>query len=101
MGGYEKLLLTCEEYSKNVGKLQAAMDYFEKGALSLKTTVSEVNAAAQSVDLAMEENAKGVSEVSETMTNIAENVVELEEQATKNEAVAEELNTEVHKFKLE
>ena len=63
--------------------------------------MSEVNTAIQAVDLAMEENAKGVAEVSETMAELTQSTIELEEQATQNEAVAEELNNEVHKFKLE
>ncbi len=101
MHGYNKLLETCEEYSKDAANLQKTMQAFETGATSMEHSVSEVSDAIQAVDLAMDENARGVAEVTETMTNITQNVYELEAQATNNERLAEELNGEVNKFKLQ
>ena len=79
----------------------AGILFFENGTRAMRETVFEVNQAMKAVDLAMEENAKGVTEVSETMANLTESMVSLEEQASTNESVAEELNNEVHKFKLD
>ena len=101
MNGYDKLLETCEEYQKDAASLQKTMEQFETDAVSLQNTVTDVNVAIQAVDKAMEENSKGVSGVTETMTNLTQNMLTLEEQANKNQKVSEELDTEVHKFKLE
>jgi len=49
----------------------------------------------------MEENAKGVSGVTETVSGLTQNMMTLEEQANKNQKVSEELDNEVHKFKLQ
>lgn len=101
MSGYDKLMETCEEYQQDAASLQATMVHFEEQAASLQNTISEVDDAIQSVDFAMEENAKGVSGVTETVTGLTQNMMTLEEQANKNQKVSEELDNEVHKFKLQ
>ena len=101
MGGYEKLMETCETYQQDAANLQTTMVQFEEQATSLQGTVSEVDDAIQAVDFAMEENAKGVSGVTETVSGLTQNIMTLEEQANKNQQVSEELDNEVHKFKLQ
>lgn len=101
MGGYHKLLETCETYQQDAEKLQITLVQFEEQAVSLQKTVADVDDAIQAVNSAMEENAKGVSEVTEAVTGLTQNMVTLEEQANKNQKVSEELDTEVHKFKLQ
>jgi len=101
MNGYDKLMATCETYSQDAAKLQATMLHFEEQAVSLQGTISEVDDAIQAVDFAMEENAKGVSGVTETVSDLTENMMTLEEQANKNQKVSEVLDSEVHKFKLQ
>lgn len=101
MGGYAKLMETCETYQQDAEKLQETMVQFEEQANSLQKTVSDVDNAIQAVDFAMEENAKGVSGVTEAVSSLTQNMVTLEEQANKNQKVSEELDTEVHKFKLQ
>ena len=101
MNGYDKLMETCEAYQQDAASLQATMVHFEEQAASLQGTISEVDEAIKSVDFAMEENAKGVSGVTETVTGLTQNMMTLEEQANKNQRVSEELDNEVHKFKLQ
>lgn len=101
MNGYDKLLETCKSYGKDANHLQLTMEMFEEQANSLQNTVSEVDEAIRAVDFAMEENSKGVSGVTETVSGLTENIMVLEEQANKNQKVSEELDGEVHKFKLQ
>lgn len=101
MNGYDKLMETCETYSQDAANLQSTMVGFEEQATSLQGTIGEVDDAIQAVDSAMEENAKGVAGVTETVSGLTENMMSLEEQANKNQKVSEELDNEVHKFKLQ
>lgn len=101
MNGYDKLMETCETYQQDAANLQATMLHFEEQAASLQKTVFEVDDAIKAVDFAMEENAKGVSGVTETVTGLTQNMMTLEEQANTNQKVSEELDNEVHKFKLQ
>ncbi len=101
MNGYDKLMETCEEYQQDAASLQATMVHFEEQAASLQGTIAEVDDAIQAVDFAMEENAKGVAGVTETVSGLTQNMMTLEAQANKNQKVSEELDNEVHKFKLQ
>lgn len=101
MGGYEKLMETCETYSQDADNLQKTMENFEEKSMELQKNISEVDDAIKAVDFAMEENAKGVSGVTETVSGLSQNMMTLEEQANKNQKVSEELDNEVHKFKLQ
>lgn len=101
MNGYDKLMETCETYSQDAGNLQKTMVRFEEQSMELQKTISEVDDAIKAVDFAMEENAKGVSGVTETVSGLTQNMMILEEQANKNQKVSEELDNEVHKFKLQ
>lgn len=101
MEGYEKLMETCETYSDDAANLKRTMEHFDEQTKELLKNISEVDDAIKAVDFAMEENAKGVSGVTETVSNITQNMVTLEEQANKNQQVSEELDSEVHKFKLQ
>ena len=101
MGGYEKLMETCETYSQDADNLQKTMENFEEKSMELQKNISEVDDAIKAVDFAMEENAKGVSGVTETVSGLTQNMMILEEQANKNQKVSEELDNEVHKFKLQ
>jgi len=101
MQGYDKLLSTCEAYSADAASLNETMENFKAVAVSMENSVSSVQEAIQAVDVAMDENAKGISEASETIAGITQSVVELEGQAGANQTLAEELNGEVNKFKLE
>jgi len=101
LNGYDELMKTCVAYGKDAGHLQVTMEMFENQAKELQGTVSEVDEAIKAVDFAMEENSKGVSGVTETVSGLTENMVSLEEQANKNQKVSEELDNEVHKFKLQ
>lgn len=100
MAGYDKLMETCEIYQKDAAHLQDTMVKFEEQAVSLQGTVSEVDDAIKAVDFAMEENARGVSGVTETVSGLTQNMITLEEQANKNQTVSEDLDAEVHKFKI-
>lgn len=101
MNGYDKLMETCETYSQDAANLQNTMVHFEEQSQSLQKTIAEVDDAIKAVDFAMEENSKGVSGVTETVSSLTKNMVSLEEQANKNQKVSEELDNEVHKFKLQ
>ena len=101
LNGYDKLMETCETYSDDAANLQKTMVHFEEQSMELQKSIAEVDDAIKAVDFAMEENAKGVSGVTETVSTMTENMVTLEEQANKNQKVSEELDNEVHKFKLQ
>ena len=100
MTGYEKLLETSEEYRKNVGDMNGMMREFANGSQQLRENIDNIKDAIEAVNIAVEESTKGVGNVAETAVNLTSAVADIGTEADANKGVAEQLNTEVHKFKI-
>ena len=101
MGGYEKLLLTSEEYRKNVGNMNEMMQEFAAESEQLKENIDNIKDAIESVNIAVEESTRGVTNVAEMSVNITSNVADIEGEAHSNMEIANGLNAEVGKFKID
>ncbi|MBQ8278850.1 MAG: HAMP domain-containing protein [Roseburia sp.] len=100
MAGYEKLLETSEEYRKNVGEMNGMMQEFAAGSDQLKENVDNIKEAIEAVNIAIEESTRGVTNVAETSVNLTSSVADIGSEADANMGVAEQLNSEVNKFKI-
>lgn len=101
MGGYEKLLLTSEEYRKNVGDMNEMMQNFAAESEQLKENIDDIKEAIESVNIAVEESTRGITNVAEMSVNITSNVADIEGEAHSNMEIATGLNGEVGKFKID
>lgn len=101
MNGYQKLMETSEDYQKNIGAMHEMMENFSHNADSLKDSMKNIAEAISTVDIAIEESAKGVVNVSETSVTITGNVADIEVESENNMEIAKQLNHQVNKFKLD
>lgn len=101
MGGYEKLLETSKDYQYNVGEINEMMHKFANESLHMKMSIDQMKDAIASIDDAVEESVKGVAGVAETTTDLSSSVKNIGNEATMNRDIADLLNKEVNKFKLE
>ena len=100
MTGYEKLLETSQNYRDDVGDMSGMMENFAEESVQIKRNIDQIKEAVSSVNSAMEESAKGVTNVTEATVDLTNNVKDIEEEASANKGVADLLNVEVNKFKL-
>lgn len=100
MTGYEKLLETSEEYRKNVGDMNGMMREFATGSQQLRENVDNIKNAIEAVNIAVEESTKGIGNVAETAVNLTSAVADIGTEADANMDIAQQLNTEVNKFKI-
>lgn len=100
MGGYEKLLETSENYQQDVESLNRMMQDFALESEQLKDSIDIIKNAISSVNIAVEESAKGVVNVAEMSMNLSSNVEDIGNQADSNMNIASQLSAEVNKFKL-
>ena len=100
MSGYEKLLETSQSYRDDVGDMSAMMENFAEESEQIKRNIDQIKEAVSSVNSAMEESAKGVTNVTEATVDLTNNVKDIEDEASANRDVADHLNEEVNKFKL-
>ncbi len=101
MKGYSDLVHTSEEYNIESGKINDMMLSFSQQAQQLQSNMDHIRQVMDSVSNAMEESAGGVSRISEMSANINENVTDIEEQADTNMDIANMLDIEVNKFRLQ
>ncbi len=100
MAGYEKLLETSASYKDDVAETGAMMQEFATASDYLKKNIDDIREAVAAVNIAVEESANGIGNVTVISTELTESVMDIEKEAHGNMEVAVELNKEVNKFKL-
>lgn len=100
MTGYEKLLVTSKDYQNDVGNMNQMMTEFAYSSENLKADVDAIRDAVNAVNIAIEESARGISNVSEATVNITTSVDDIGAEANSNLDIACGLDNEVNRFKL-
>lgn len=101
MRGYEKLFETSESYRSDVGDMNRMMESFANESDNIKENIERIKEAMEAVSIAVEESAKGVVNVTEMSVKLTERIGDIGGEADVNMNVADDLNSEVNKFKLE
>ena len=100
MGGYGRLIETSDSYRSDVEHMNELLILFAKKSAQLKKEMDEVKIGVEAINSSVEESAFNVTSVTELATNIAEEVVDIDDLANRNLGIADKLNDEVNRFKL-
>ncbi len=100
MSGYEKLLETSQSYRADVADMNQTMMEFATSSDTLKKNVEAIRESVGFVSIAMEENSKGIQNVSQATINITSRVDDIGTEANTNLDIASGLDMEVNRFKL-
>ena len=101
MGGYDKLLDVSTSYTNDVADMNTMMHKFAKESTSLKNNMDGIKDAANAVNLAINECTNGVVNVTKQSVELTESIADIEKEAEVSKEIADRLNAEVGKFKLE
>ena len=101
LGGYDKLQETSEHYRDDVANTAAILQEFAGASEHLKENINEIREAIEAVNIALDENTKGIESVTNLSSEIESAVSDIEKEAAENRLIAKKLNQEVNKFKLE
>lgn len=99
--GFGGLVATSENYATDANAMRAMMEQFAQTAEELRSTMDGIRESISAVSIAVEESAKGIAGVSESSVQLTGNVNDIQSEASDNNGIAEDLATEVGKFKLE
>lgn len=99
--GFGGLVATNENYATDANAMRAMMGQFSQTAEELRNTMDGIREAISAVNIAVEESAKGIAGVSESSVQLSGNVNDIQSEASDNNGIAENLATEVGRFKLE
>ncbi len=100
LGGYQKLIAASEDYSKDAQDIHAMMERFAEDFESLKQSMDAIKENMGAINLAVEESARGVMNVSEMSADLSESMKDIENKADLNKQIVGRLENEVGKFKL-
>lgn len=98
--GFQELLSMSEKYSGDAERINNMMDILTHSTESIRESMDVIRVGIKEVDIAVEESAKGVVNISENFTEISASVKDIEEKADVNKEVAVQLQNEVGKFKI-
>ena len=101
MEGYNKLISTCDEYQRDADNIHNIMEEFADESEELDMASAEINESMGSINIAVEETAKGITAVSQTAAELTGNICDIEQKAGFNQEIAEKLAHQVAKFELE
>lgn len=98
--GYSDLVGTSEEYNEEARKINEVMMVFRQQSQQLQNNMDSIRQVIETVSVSVEESARGVGRISEMSASIHENVKDIEGQADANKDIANVLDGEVNKFRI-
>lgn len=98
---FQNLATTSDSYQNDAIAINNTMREFSSAAQQLLSNMDYMKESINTINVAVEENAKGITNVTEVSVDITGRAVDIEHEANSNMSIAEQLNMEVGKFKLE
>lgn len=100
MNGYGNLIATSEEYQKAAADIHTMMQQFAEDSTKIEDAINHIKEVVQTVSVAAEETAKGVTNIAEATTDITGNMGGIQEKADYNMHIARRLARQMDKFQL-
>lgn len=101
MKGYESLLQTSGSYRDDAEDINTRMQAISSQSDQIRERMDQIRDAVAAVNLAVEESAQGVANVTQMSVELNLGVEDIEKEANTNQNIAGQLDSEVNKFKLE
>lgn len=99
--GYGSLIDVSTDYNSDATDFHGTMEAFAVQANKFSETMDEIRENLDAINIAVEENAKGIVNVAEVSTKLTESMSDISEKADVNRAIVDQLGHEVRKFKIE
>lgn len=100
MGGFAQLQETSFGYKEDVHEMSSTMQDFTASCQELKSSMDNIKESIEAANIAVEESARGISNVSEISVSLTTSVSDIQEKAHGNLNIAGMLNGEVNRFKI-
>ena len=100
MDGFEQLSQMSDEHREDADKMGQRMNRFLTASTRLKEESANIQESVAAVNIAVEESVKGVTNVTHMASALSDSAGGIEKAAESNKAIANQLNEEVGRFKL-
>lgn len=99
MNDFDNFVTIVEQYKSDADSMDEIIKNFDSSVTTISDTVSAMNESMNDISIAMDENAKGVTNVAESAVDLVHVMEDIQVQAEENESISKRLSGEVDKFK--
>lgn len=98
--GRESAIAMSDAYKEDINSMAESMEDFASSSQRVQEAINTIKEAIDAINVAVEETAQGISNVTTATVDIVSSMNNIEEDAQKNLEVSEELYGEVRRFKI-
>lgn len=95
---YDKFVGIANQYEDDADKMNNMLDEFHGSAKELEATISQMTDGIDGINTAVEENAKGITNVADSTSQLVELLAGIRGLAENNQKISDELKEEVDRF---
>ncbi len=99
MTDYDSFVDVVAQYKKDAESVNDILDAISRNTATIADTMQAMNIGINDISVAIDENAKGVVAVAQSMVCLADEIEDIQSETAKNEEISVQLSDEVKKFK--
>lgn len=99
MKDYDDFVEVVEQYKQDADSVDAILNDVAANTADISETMEAMNTGINDISIAVEENAKGITNVADSAVSLVEAMAEIQKETEHNQQISERLSSEVNRFK--
>ena len=99
MKDYDDFVEIVEQYKQYADSVDEILSGVAANTAGIHETMEDMNTGINDISIAVEENAKGITNVADSAVTLVEAMSEIQKETERNQQISEKLNGEVSRFK--
>lgn len=99
MKDYDNFVQVVEQYKQDADSVDVILSGVAANTAGINQTMDNMNTGINDITSAVEENAKGITNVADSAVTLVEAMSEIQKETEQNRQISEKLNDEVNRFK--
>lgn len=99
MKDYDSFVQVVEQYKQDADSVDVILSGVAANTADINQTMDNMNTGINDISTAVEENAKGITNVADNAVTLVEAMSEIQKETEQNRQISEKLNDEVNRFK--
>lgn len=99
MKDYDDFVEIVEQYKQDADSVDEILSGVAANTVGIHETMEDMNTGINDISIAVEENAKGITNVADSAVTLVEAMSEIQKETERNQQISEKLNGEVSRFK--
>lgn len=96
---YDEFVVVVEKYERDADSMNNLIADFSKNTGEIHETISAMTTGLGDISVAVDESAKGVTNVAESAVSLVSSMAQIQQQTSSNQEISERLSNEVGRFK--